>query len=90
MPTLHKLNTITRLPIPTPAEVAHSDNMNEAAQQTVRVRDSELDPNLYSPELGEFFPAPAPPNRENKKLIDFCVATALGQLRLIKNQKITN
>ena len=90
MSTLQKLNTFTRLPIPAHLELAQSDTTNVESRQTVRLREAELDPKLYSTELGEFLPAPTPPNRENKKLIDLCVTAALEGLRLKKNQKISS
>jgi len=49
------------------------------AIKTVRVRDSELDPNHFDPDSGEFFTPTTPPARRQKRAADEWVKQALAK-----------
>lgn len=72
-------------PAPAPAPAQHQPCAAEGCDlETVRVRDSDLDPALYDPTTGECLTRPPPKARQQRQVADAWVVSALQKDQQVK------
>ena len=76
-PTGERALPATVPPIATTTAQTPGDDDDIDGGRIVRVHDNDLDPALYDPTTGEYFAAPTPPARQQKKAADRWVKAAL-------------
>lgn len=67
--------------VPTDA-VGNSVSDAFTGQETIRVRENDLDPALYDPTTGEYFKRPPAPDRNQRQAAESWVKSALGECRV--------
>lgn len=67
--------------VPTDA-VVNSGSGASTVSETIRVRESDLDPALYDSDTGEYFQRPLPPARHKRQAADAWVSAAFNQRRV--------
>ena len=74
-------------PLDSPPPDTHLHKQESDVIETVRVRDSELDPNYFDPDTGEFFKPTRPPARQQRQAANEWVKQSLGK-QAARNQGI--